>query len=115
MQSEEFDVIVIGAGFSGLAAGIRLAMYDKRILILEHHSIVGGLNSYYRRGPYKFNVGLHAMTNFTEKGNRRSPLGKILKQLRIPYDDLGLRPQGFSQIVFPLATLSFENGIESSC
>jgi phytoene dehydrogenase-like protein len=113
MQTEEFDAIIIGAGFSGLAAGIRLAMYDKRVVILEHHSIVGGLNSYYRRGSYKFNVGLHAMTNFTEKGNRRSPLGKILKQLRIAYDDLALRPQGYSEIDFPQAKLKFENGPES--
>lgn len=113
MQTEEFDAIIIGAGFSGLAAGIRLAMYDKRVAILEQHSIVGGLNSYYRRGSYKFNVGLHAMTNFTEKGNRRSPLGKILKQLRIPYDDLALRPQGHSEIDFPQAKLKFENGVDS--
>lgn len=113
MPTEKYDVIVIGAGFSGLAAGIRMAMYDKRVIILEQHSIVGGLNSYYRRGPYKFNVGLHAMTNFTEKGNRRSPLGKILKQLRIPYDDLKLRPQGHSLIHFPQGVLKFENGVES--
>jgi len=110
MSNREFDAIVIGAGFSGLAAGIRLAMYDKRVLILEQHAIVGGLNSYYRRGAYKFNVGLHAMTNFCEKGNRNSPLGKILKQLRIPYEELKLRPQGHSEIQFPQATLRFENG-----
>ena len=45
----KYDAIVIGAGMSGLAAGIRLAMFDKKVLILEKHSIPGGLNSYYQR------------------------------------------------------------------
>jgi len=44
-----YDAIVIGAGMSGLAAGIRLAMFDKKVVILEKHSIPGGLNSYYQR------------------------------------------------------------------
>ena len=61
--TSKYDTIIIGAGMSGLAAGIRLAMYDKNVLILEKHSISGGLNSYYARGKRKFDVGLHAMTN----------------------------------------------------
>ena len=47
-----FDCIVIGAGMSGLAAGIRLAMFDKKVVILEKHSIPGGLNSYYQRKKF---------------------------------------------------------------
>jgi phytoene dehydrogenase-like protein len=31
----KYDVIVIGSGLSGLAAGIRLAMFDKKVLIIE--------------------------------------------------------------------------------
>ena len=34
-MDEHFDAIIIGAGMSGLAAGIRLAMFDKNVLILE--------------------------------------------------------------------------------
>ena len=45
----KYDVIVIGSGLSGLAAGIRLAMFDKKVLIIEKHTVVGGLNSYYTR------------------------------------------------------------------
>ena len=43
-----YDTIIIGAGMSGLAAGIRLAHYDRRVCILERHSTIGGLNSFYR-------------------------------------------------------------------
>lgn len=112
MSNKEFDVIIIGAGLSGIAAGIRLAMFDKRVCILERHYVPGGLNSYYRRGKRLLDVGLHAMTNFAERGSRGKPLTKLLKQLRIPYSDLDLAPQKFSKIVFPDQQLNFSNDIE---
>ena len=37
----------------------------------------------------------HAMTNFTPKGVRSSPLGKLLKQLRFSHDDFRLCQQGY--------------------
>ena len=43
-----YDTIIIGAGMSGLAAGIRLAHFDQRVCILERHTTIGGLNSFYR-------------------------------------------------------------------
>ena len=43
-----YDTIIIGAGMSGLAAGIRLAYYDQKVCILERHTTIGGLNSFYR-------------------------------------------------------------------
>ena len=46
---KHYDVVIIGAGMSGLAAGIRLAYYDKKVLICEQHGVLGGLNSYYQR------------------------------------------------------------------
>ena len=60
-----YDVVIIGAGMSGLAAGIRLAMFDRRVCILERHYAIGGLNSYYRLDGRNFDVGLHALTNFS--------------------------------------------------
>ena len=70
-----YDAIIIGAGMSGLAAGIRLAMFGKRTLILERHYLPGGLNSYYHRFKRPFDVGLHAMTNFAQRGARGAPWG----------------------------------------
>lgn len=114
----KYDAIVIGAGMSGLAAGIRLAMFDKKVVILEKHTIAGGLNSYYQRrnqqqgGVRKFDVGLHALTNFIEKGEKRKPFSKLLKQLRLKYDDFKLKPQNYSSIIFPNKTLKFSNDFE---
>lgn len=111
-MSNKYDAVVIGAGMSGLAAGIRLAMFGKKVCILEKHFISGGLNSYYKRGKRKFDVGLHAMTNFVPKGTKRKPLTKLLKQLRIPYDSLELSEQKTSLIQFPEKSLTFSNNFE---
>jgi phytoene dehydrogenase-like protein len=108
----KYDVIVIGSGLSGLAAGIRLAMFDKRVLIVEKHTVVGGLNSYYIRKNRTFDVGLHAMTNYASKGARNTPLGKLLKQLRFSHDDFRLYEQETSEIRFPDKCLRFSNDFE---
>ncbi|OGW23869.1 MAG: phytoene dehydrogenase [Nitrospinae bacterium RIFCSPLOWO2_12_FULL_47_7] len=104
-----YDALIIGAGLSGLAAGIRLAMFDLKVCIVEKHTEIGGLNSFYKRKHRIFDVGLHAITNYTPKGTRSSPLGKILKQLRFSHDDFKLCQQQVSEIRFPEKTLRFSN------
>ncbi|MBX3411279.1 MAG: NAD(P)/FAD-dependent oxidoreductase [Pirellulales bacterium] len=107
-----YDTIIIGAGMSGLAAGIRLAHYDQRVCLLERHTTIGGLNSFYRLGGRNFDVGLHAMTNFTPKGARKGPLARLLRQLRFQWDDLGLVQQLGSRIAFPGISLEFNNDFD---
>jgi phytoene dehydrogenase-like protein len=107
-----FDTIIIGCGMAGLAAGIRLAMFDKRVLILEKHNAPGGLNSFYFQAGRKFDVGLHAVTNFVPEGVKATPLAKIFRQLRIPREAFGLNPQIGSRIAFPGVDLRFNNGFE---
>ena len=107
-----YDAIIIGAGMSGLAAGIRLAYYDQRVCILERHYTIGGLNSFYRLRKRDFDVGLHAVTNYTPKGTRKGPLARLLKQLRFSWDEFALRPQIGSEIAFPDLRLKFGNGLE---
>ncbi len=104
-----YDTIIIGAGMSGLSAGVRLAYYEKKVCILERHSTIGGLNSFYRLRNRNFDVGLHAVTNYAEPGTRQGPLSKLLRQLRLSWEDFDLRPQLMSSIVFPGCTLQFTN------
>jgi phytoene dehydrogenase-like protein len=107
-----YDTIIIGAGMSGLAAGIRLAYYDQRVCILERHYTIGGLNSFYRLRGRDYDVGLHAVTNFSPRGARKGPLARLLRQLRFRWDDFALSPQIGSSIAFPDVRLRFGNGIE---
>ncbi|MCB9894165.1 MAG: NAD(P)/FAD-dependent oxidoreductase [Planctomycetes bacterium] len=107
-----YDAIIIGAGMSGLGAGIRLAMFDKRVVVLERHYVWGGLNSFYQYKGHQFDVGLHAMTNYAERGAKGLPLTRLLKQLRIRWDELDLHQQGHSAVSFPGAKLKFSNDFE---
>ena len=78
----KYDTLIIGAGLSGLAAGIRLAYYGQSVCILERHTTIGGLNSFYRLRGRNYDVGLHAVTNYAPPGTKTGPLSKLLRQLR---------------------------------
>jgi phytoene dehydrogenase-like protein len=98
--SSHYDVAIIGAGMSGLAAGIRLAHIGKKVCIFERHNATGGLNSFYSLGGRKYDVGLHAMTNFVRAGVKGTPLTKLLRQLRIERDEFALCEQKRSRVAF---------------
>ena len=107
-----YDTIIIGAGMSGIAAGIRLAYYDQKVCILERHYTIGGLNSFYRLRGRDYDVGLHAVTNFTPKGTKKGPFARLLRQLRFRWEDFALSPQIGSTIAFPGVKLDFGNDLE---
>ncbi len=107
-----YDTIIIGAGLSGLAAGIRLAYFEQRVCIVERHTTIGGLNSFYRLRGRNYDVGLHAVTNFAPPGSKKGPLAKLLRQLRMRWEDFALVPQCGSSIAFPDVTLGFQNDFE---
>ncbi len=96
---------------SGLAAGIRLAHYDQKVVVLERHTTIGGLNSFYRMNGRDFDVGLHAVTNFTPAGAKKGPLARLLRQLRFRWEDFELSEQCGSAIAFPGVRLGFTNDI----
>src|SRR6478609_6835554 len=106
-----YDTIIIGAGMSGLAAGIRLAYYEQRVCILERHYTIGGLNSFYRLRGRDYDVGLHAVTNYASKGTKKGPMVRLMRQLRLSWEDFSLAPQVGSTIAFPNVRLNFNNDI----
>src|SRR6185437_15742228 len=107
--SVRYDTLIIGAGLSGMAAGIRLAYFEKPVCIVERHTTIGGLNSFYRLRGRNYDVGLHAVTNYRPRGTKTGPLSKILRQLRFSWDDFDLAPQWGSRVSFPGASLQFSN------
>ncbi|MFO1020381.1 MAG: FAD-dependent oxidoreductase [Planctomycetales bacterium] len=107
-----YDTIIIGAGLSGLAAGIRLAYFGKKVCVLERHTTIGGLNSFYRLRRRDYDVGLHAVTNFAAPGTKSGPLSSLLRQLRLRWEDFSLAPQVESRVAFPDVSLRFNNDFE---
>ena len=59
MTAEKFDVIIIGSGMGGLAAGLQLQNNNPNLktLILEQHSIPGGSVNGFKRKGYYFDSG----------------------------------------------------------
>jgi phytoene dehydrogenase-like protein len=56
----EYDVIVIGSGLGGLTSANMLAKAGHSVLLLEQHSKLGGLATWFKRkGGHIFNISLH--------------------------------------------------------
>ena len=107
-----YDAVIIGAGMSGLAAAVRLGMYGQKVLVLERHNSPGGLNSFYARGRRKYDVGLHALTNWVPEGTKGAPLVKLMRQLRIKREELDLCPQFGSRITMAGKNFHLTNRFE---
>ena len=106
----DYSLIIIGGGLSGLAAGIRFARFGGSVLILEKHTIPGGLNSYYFRKGFLLETGLHAMTNFADPRDKRAPLNRLFRQLKLSRNDFITHEQYSSLIHFSGGnTLRFSN------
>lgn len=106
-------LLIIGGGLSGLAAAIRFARFNPDVLILEKHSRVGGLNSYYYRNNSLLETGLHAITNFAPPQDKNAPLNRLLRQLKLRRRDFTFHEQITSEICFTdQETLTFSNNFE---
>ncbi len=97
-----YDTLIVGAGLSGLSAGIRLARAGERVAVLERHYLWGGLNSFYKLAGRRFDSGLHALTNWAPPGEKKSQLARLLRALRIDRDELKLGQQSSSFVAFLL-------------
>lgn len=96
-----------------MAAGIRFARFGQKVLILEKHHIPGGLNSYYYRQGRLLETGLHAMTNFAGPDDKRAPLNRLFRQLKISRKEFSFHEQITSSVYFPDGLkLDFSNDIE---
>ncbi|OIQ85115.1 hypothetical protein GALL_330590 [mine drainage metagenome] len=110
-DAQPWDVVIVGAGLSGLAAGIRCAQFFKRVVIVEAHSKLGGLNSYYHKvdRSHLFSNGLHTVTNFRPT-SRRWGRDLVMRNLGLDWESLEIRPPRYpSRISLPGVSLVFDN------
>jgi all-trans-retinol 13,14-reductase len=55
----DWDAIVVGSGIGGLGVAALLARTGARVLVLERHTVAGGLTHTFRRKGFEWDVGLH--------------------------------------------------------
>jgi phytoene desaturase len=85
MADRGLRAAVIGAGFGGLAAAIRLATAGVRVTVYEARDLAGGRAYVYRDGGYTFDAGPTVITAphcleelFTEAGRRMADYVELL-------------------------------------
>ncbi|MDO3408172.1 NAD(P)/FAD-dependent oxidoreductase [Saccharibacillus sp. CPCC 101409] len=65
---QKTDVIIIGSGLGGLAAGAILARKGLEVQVFERHTLPGGYATSFEREGYRFDVSLHGIGGLNEGG-----------------------------------------------
>ena len=70
-------IVIVGAGISGLAAGIYALQSGFDATIYESHTIPGGASTSWRRKGYLFEGGMHWLTGSSPK----APLNRLWREV----------------------------------
>ena len=81
-MDKNYDVIVVGGGLAGLTATYKLTKDNKRVLLLEKDSILGGRTSSFIDKGMEIESGFHRQIGFYKD------FPKLLKEIGIKLDDI---------------------------
>jgi prolycopene isomerase len=81
---DQYDVLVVGAGLGGLAAGSLLAKRGLSVLMIEQQDKPGGSCTSFKRQDVVFDVGTAMIYGFGEKGFK--PFRFLMNELEEPID-----------------------------
>jgi phytoene dehydrogenase-like protein len=76
-NSKSYDVVIVGAGISGLVCGCYLAKAGMKVLIVEQHDKPGGYFTSFKRKGFLFDAAAHSFGNYREGGHVRKILTEI--------------------------------------
>ncbi|MEJ2250056.1 MAG: NAD(P)-binding protein, partial [Candidatus Lokiarchaeota archaeon] len=68
--TEEFDIVIVGAGNGGLAAAAELAMNGINVILLEQNNVPGGFATSFVRGRFEFEASLHELCDYGPENNK---------------------------------------------
>ncbi|MFH0764479.1 MAG: NAD(P)/FAD-dependent oxidoreductase [Candidatus Omnitrophota bacterium] len=106
MVKDKYDVIIIGAGISGLIAGTHLAKNGLKVLIVDKNNIAGGCYTSFRRNGFMFDAGAQVIGS----SGRSNVLGSILNSLEVDIDFVKLKVTDL--VHFPKETMPVDGDSE---
>ena len=84
LLKDNYDVIVVGAGLGGMAAGSLLAKRGLSVLMVDQQNKPGGACTSFKREDHVFDVGAAMLYGFGEKGFK--PFRFLINELEEPID-----------------------------
>ena len=87
-ERDNWDVIVIGSGMGGMAAGAALSRVGNKVLLLEQHQTLGGLTHSFSRDGFTWDVGIHYLSGLAP-GDTGRDLLDWLSESPIEFVSLG--------------------------
>lgn len=79
MSTTSTDVLVLGAGYAGLATAALVAAEGRAVTLLESHATLGGCGSFFREGAMTFDVGATTFSGVEAE----QPVGRVFARLGI--------------------------------
>lgn len=95
--AQNYDVIIIGGGLSGLTAAALLTQKHLKVLVLEQHYYLGGCAHTFKREKYVFDTAIHVIGGAEDGG-----------EVHNLYNQLGIRDQIEFLAVDPLINLGID-------
>jgi len=97
LNRETYDVIIIGAGISGLVCGGYLAKAGMKVLVLEQHDKPGGYCTSFKRQGFTFDAAAHSLGGYGEGKNfrqiiRELGIDEMVKITRLDPSDIVIAP-----------------------
>ncbi len=83
-MKENYDVIVIGSGLSGLITALTLQKKGKKVLVLEKGKLPGGVATSFMRGRFTFDVGFFGLLKYGSIENK-GELYELWQRLNIDF------------------------------
>jgi phytoene dehydrogenase-like protein len=95
-KDNTYDIIIIGSGLGALStASIMAQLYDKRVLVLERHYVIGGFTHAFKRpdkskgagnkAKYEWDVGVHYIGGMAE-GDRDRGLFDFITNSKLKWN-----------------------------
>ena len=103
-QNNNYDVIIIGSGISGLCCAALLSMEGKKVLVLEKHFKIGGYTHTFKRKGFEWDVGIHYIGGVHKKNSFSRRLFDKISNDNLKWNKMS---DNYDRLIFPDKSYDF--------